>query len=1241
METLLTFDRMMHPFGDMRGTRWLLFGVMFVLWALYPLLYARAYRRAESEALQGASVTGGRAKQKVRIGFSWLLLGLAGLTILSAMVVIPYDYPDLEWKVLNPFSSRGPDRLVTFLAVIPAIVVLTLLQYWAIRKPLPQPARLVLAGTRALVLWIIFIMLCGPYVTDTRYAERPYRSVVLLDDSLSMGETVREFAVASGVRIADSVRSQLANSSDPKDAELLRELMKAADADNAAARNLGAEIMKLGLAPREVVETELADVELVDFEMRQFVRELVKVRAERLRAKIAAIHGQAIDLAAWRERESELATLRSALRNKQDELAAEQQQESPSAARLSLLQGEAADLETRLTGKLVEYRDVLDNGVLAKALKTRAVAAAGDDAKLFSDGQRRVVDAVRSAVRNLLSTLDEHGPTRWDIASELIQPGNPLTVQDASGLRLIDLALAPSSGQLSLLDLLRRNRKSQNDRLPEDIAKLADKAGVRIDAKYLAPAGEEGLRDPLTVYTFSQADPTRGSSGLLRQVTPEDLDFMRPEGKTTQVYGAYLSALKGQGPGDLASVLILSDGHDTGKNRNTEGREARELAQALQAMEDGPVVITVAVGHPRPERVLALPSVGGDEEVILDEMVSLDLRIRSNANWKDVEVVLCEDNPNNEIPYEALNGKKGVTKADVPGGEGGGFRSTTFKLYFKPKTGGRHKYWIKLNRRRLPGEDTYDNNVVQHEINVIDRKIRVLYIDQSFRWEARYLIEAMVRDKALEVHTFIFDADDGWPQKASEYSPKARMEMPALRHPFSRVVNAGKPNSYTARASNKDEWFATNYDVVILGDVDRTLLSSDNRTWLAEWVTQKRGGIIFLAGKKHNPVSYVDPDLEPLLPVKAGSPAEYDSPDTTVQRHVSLTLTGRGHEIARFSADPVRQEELWGKLSSNGVYTRGQLDGYYWYSRTRGVKDEASTVIAQVARHGEPVSRGGAQADPLLVTREIGTGRSLFVGTDELWRLRRFYGDFYHYRFWQNAIRWAATSKLMAKKEGIDLHTDEKRYLLDQPVTVYCDLLAGSDQYREIAKRQEAQLREMVAQAALPSDPSSQRKKLLVRWRNASAAQLGDHMTGVSDGLIVLEETSDNHFEKVMYPNTMGKYELSVLNEPATTKNPALFFVEQSSEQQEEVKETEVNSDLLKSLSSSEAVVAGGSDGDGATRPRFHRFFEASKFNPDLRTRTVEAGQSEREAFSLMELMLVIVSLLGAEWFIRKLVRLS
>ena len=57
--------------------------------------------------------------------------------------------------------------------------------------------------------------------------------------------------------------------------------------------------------------------------------------------------------------------------------------------------------------------------------------------------------------------------------------------------------------------------------------------------------------------------------------------------------------------------------------------------------------------------------------------------------------------------------------------------------------------------------------------------------------------------------------------------------------------------------------------------------------------------------------------------------------------------------------------------------------------------------------------------------------------------------------------------------------------------------------------------------------------------------------------------------------------------------------------------------------------------------PRAYHFFQAASFNPDLRTRTVEIGKTEREAFSLVELMIVIAALFAAEWFIRKLVRLA
>lgn len=1236
--TLLTdglWDRLFHPFGDLRAWRWGAFAAVFAAFVAFPLIYRRAFRRAEADALSRASATGGIVSTNVNLGPSWIIIGLLGMAVLGALVALPYTMTGLEWKTFNPFDPKGNARTITFLLVIPAIVGLSAITYWTIRKPVSQPVKLVLAGTRALALWLIFILICAPYTMTTRVAERPYRAMVLLDDSVSMGETVREFPIASPVRIADSVRAQLGNSSDPADQRRLAEIERLAAEDASAALALGPELRSYGLPEPQTVDVELADIEPIDFEMRDFVRELVLSRATRLRAKIRLIHGRDIDLGDWQRRQSELTALRSGLRLKSDELYAEQQRDNPDQGRLASLALEVERLQEELNRKSEEFTAIAEEGALAQALGQAAISAEGEERRRLEEGRARVVAATRTAVHNLLSTLDHYGPTRWDIACELLQPGNMLTIQQPSGLRLLELALTPASGQLTLLDLLRRNRTRQPDRLPRDIAELAAKVRFTLPAEVVPPAVGEGLREPLSLFLFSEADPSRGTSGLLRQNTPEDLDFIQPSGRTTQFFAAFNTALAGENSGDLATVLVISDGHDTSRRGTSESEAARETVAALQSARDAPVVITVAVGHPRPERVLALQAVGGDDEVILDELVTLDLRIRANASWKDTEIVLCENSPTNEIKYLALNGETGRTKIDVEGAPAGGMRTVSVKLTFKPETGGRHRYWVKLNRRRMPGEDTYDNNVLIHELNVIDRKIRVLLMEQAFRWESRYLMEALIRDKTLEVHTFFLDADHGWPQRSSEYSQKARMDMPPLVALFGRIINGGTPNSRTARANTKDQWFESNYDVVIVGDVDPTQLTFRGAQWLNEWVTQRRGGIIWLAGKKHNPFSYTDPDLADLLPVKVGRPSDFDQVDTGRMKYYGLTLAGRGHEITRFSPNPQRQEELWGGIL-RGAFNRGQLDGYYWYAKTRGPRDEVSTVLARVAEQARPLSDTSDGADALIVSREIGTGRSLFVGTDELWRMRRFFGDFYTYRFWQNAIRWAATSRLKAKKEGIDLHTDEKRYLLDQPVTVFCDLLGDSEQYRSIQTRQQDAVRRALDSEA-ELDPNQ--KHLLVRWQNRSSEARGNQVQdGFDEGLLLLRETSPNHFEGTLHPNTIGKYELSVVNEPATTKNPTLFFVEASSEQLAELRETEVNTEALISMSTTERI---GTAENSAERPRFVRFFEAEKINPDLRTRTIEVGKSEKEAFSLLELLLVIAGLFAAEWLIRKLVRLA
>ena len=64
----------------------------------------------------------------------------------------------------------------------------------------------------------------------------------------------------------------------------------------------------------------------------------------------------------------------------------------------------------------------------------------------------------------------------------------------------------------------------------------------------------------------------------------------------------------------------------------------------------------------------------------------------------------------------------------------------------------------------------------------------------------------------------------------------------------------------------KDDLFA--YDVVLFGDADTSFLSQSQMQNLVEFVTEKGGGILFIAGESFDPLSYRGSPLELLLPVE-------------------------------------------------------------------------------------------------------------------------------------------------------------------------------------------------------------------------------------------------------------------------------------------------------------------------------------------------------------------------------------
>lgn len=269
------------------------------------------------------------------------------------------------------------------------------------------------------------------------------------------------------------------------------------------------------------------------------------------------------------------------------------------------------------------------------------------------------------------------------------------------------------------------------------------------------------------------------------------------------------------------------------------------------------------------------------------------------------------------------------------------------------------------------------------------RALKLLYVEQRFRYAARFLNEALKRDTGLRYQGHFLDAAANWQQPVSLMRGMDEPEPESLKAPF---YADGR------EIESRDEFLSQGYDVVIIGDVDMASIKLEHWDWLKEHV-RDGGGLIMLCGRAHHPQEYHNIDAyTDLCPVVLRDRLALGNVDTQKVKYHGLTADGEGHEVM----DLADNAELWGD-EEDGTYEAGKLHGHYWHYAGATAKPDA-TVLARVAHEGEAIADG----DPLVVARELGDGRVLWLGTDDQWYWRQFEGDKYFYKFWQNAIRWTA-----------------------------------------------------------------------------------------------------------------------------------------------------------------------------------------------------------------------------------------
>jgi hypothetical protein len=335
----------------------------------------------------------------------------------------------------------------------------------------------------------------------------------------------------------------------------------------------------------------------------------------------------------------------------------------------------------------------------------------------------------------------------------------------------------------------------------------------------------------------------------------------------------------------------------------------------------------------------------------------------------------------------ALDGRE-VAKQPVTLAEGSQFEEVTFI-----PEGATGTVDLEVSVSLLAGEVADANNRARKTVRVIDEKIRVLYVEGKPRWEYRYLRQVLLRDPRLEVRFLMTEGDRDQAMASEQYL----MDFP----------------------ETGDRAFR--FDLVILGDVPASYFSASQLARMEELVKQHGGSLLMLAGHRHAPMTYAGTPVEAVLPVRLGTATWRQVADDT---HPVVASEGVDSAVMTLEVPPDRNQALWSRVRP-----------MFGLPDLRGAKPGA-TLLAGLSR-----GTGAGEPYPLIAWHRYGTGKAMFVGTDQLWRLRFRQGDKYHARFWGQAITFLTLSRLLGESRRVQIQTDARDYRTGQRVGVSANVL--------------------------------------------------------------------------------------------------------------------------------------------------------------------------------------------------------
>ncbi len=536
----------------------------------------------------------------------------------------------------------------------------------------------------------------------------------------------------------------------------------------------------------------------------------------------------------------------------------------------------------------------------------------------------------------------------------------------------------------------------------------------------------------------------------------------------------------------------------------TDNPPTRSVIRRLQA--DSVPVFTVPLGSSEPMGDLAIRRVDAPRRAFVRDKVPVVVEIDRLGN-----------------AAEGLRGK--IKLVDQLSGEildevelepdGNQDRVT---LTAEPKMAGETVWEIVIETKQpdlIPA-----NNIKPIHIDLVDRPLRVLMVEGYPRWEYRFVKNLLVREGSIDSSVFLISADRDFAQEGNQ--------------PITRL-----PRS--------PEEFAE-FDVIIIGDVPSTFFSPSQLEMIRDQVAERGTGLLWIAGERWVPSSYAGTVLSDLMPMRGslnihaiGEPVNMRP--TPLAERLGVLRLASGDQIG------------WPIEIEDSSYGWSQL--YYAQKIEPGLLKPTTEVLA------ETVGLFSGLPLPLVLKMRFGSGQSIYVATDEIWRWRYGRGELYPEQFWVQMIRMLGRESLATSNQAAVLDVNPRRIEVGQPVRIDLRLLDAelSDDRRisvsaiiededgmpraEIELRRVNDAQDRYSAVYLPDIPG----QLNVRLDDLSLASIrllaqveviapDDELRRPETDHDLLESLAETTGGRMLYPDELGELANLLPNRSVRTINP-------------------------------------------------------------------------------------------------------